>query len=155
MVGRPGIATHPLLLGRSLTYDRRRFHLVLLLFQLLGYRIRRTSPTSRVTRKCGLSILPLEIFHRPSATAQDRWLFCFLPYCLFHPNFQSPPKPINTSGKSTLTPYKMYSNSSLHPYMAWHIPASPLTVLTARFNSASQSSLRGLRIIWKMWHYMC
>jgi len=45
-----------------------------------------------VTRKRRLSILRSEIFHRPGARAQDRLLFCFLPYCLFHTNCQSLPK---------------------------------------------------------------
>ena len=57
-----------------------------------------------------------------------------------------PPKLLKTSKadrrreKSTLTLCKMYSNSSLHPFRMWRMPASPLTVPMARFDFASQFS---------------
>jgi len=61
--------------------------------------MRLTSPTFRETRKRGLSILRSEIFRRLGATAQDSWLFFFLPYYRFHPNSPSPLKPADAREK--------------------------------------------------------
>jgi len=94
----------------------------------------------RETRKRGLSIFRSEIFGRLGATAQDQWLLFLLPYYRFHPYSPSPLKPTNAREKAMLTPYKMYSNSSLHPFRMWRRSASALTVPTARFHFACKFS---------------
>jgi len=54
-----------------------------------------------------MSISHLEIFHPAGGTAPHPSQFCFLHYCPFSQNYQSPPKQINTRHKLTLHPTEL------------------------------------------------
>jgi len=140
---------NPCLSKQSPTETRRHFRQVRHLFPSYGCLIRRISQTSEATRKHGLSISRLEIFPPAGAIAPHPWQFCFLHYCPFPQNYQSPPKQINTRDKSTLTPYGTYSKSSLRLYKIRRMTAYQLTARMGRFGGAFQSWLRGLRTTWK------
>ena len=139
---------HPFLSKQSLTETRRDFRQVRRLFQSYGYLIRLISQTSPATRKHGLSRSRLEILCPAGATAPHRWQFCFLHYCPFPQNYQSPSKQINSRDKSRLTPYGTYSNSALHLYKIRRITAYQLTTPMGRFGGAFQSWPSGLRTTW-------